>query len=132
MINNVLVPNISTVKPSEVTSVKNQTPDVKGTNSKSFEDCLKGVEQNTDNQIKFSAHAVQRLNSRNIVLGDNDLQRLSVAVDKAISKGGRNTLVLMDGQGFIVDSKARTVVTAMDSTSMKEQVFTNIDTAVLG
>jgi flagellar operon protein len=83
------------------------------------------------NGLKFSAHAKERLNFRNINLSADDLNRMNGAVDKAAAKGARQSLLVMDNQAFIVSVPNRTVITAMDSGSMKENVFTNIDSAVI-
>ena len=81
--------------------------------------------------VKFSAHAKERLQSRNIELTDNDLSRIQSAVDKAASKGARSSLLVMDKAALIVSVTNRTVITAVDNSSLKENVFTNIDSAVI-
>ena len=53
------------------------------------------------------------------------------AVNKAAAKGARQSLLVMDNQAFIVSVTNRTVITALDGSSMKENVFTNIDSAVI-
>jgi flagellar operon protein len=92
------------------------------------------VLQNTVGKVqtlKFSAHAKERLSLRNINLSDADLDRLNMAVNKAAMKGARQSLLVMDDQAFIVSVPNRTVITALDGGSMKENVFTNIDSAVI-
>lgn len=81
--------------------------------------------------LKFSQHAIQRLNSRNIQLDGNDLAKLSGAVDKAAQKGARDSLILMNNLALVVSVKNRTVITAMDGTNIRDNVFTNIDSAVI-
>ncbi len=81
--------------------------------------------------IKFSAHAEARLASRNIQLTPAELAKLSVAVEQAAQKGSRDSLIMMDKMAFVVSVKNKTVVTAVDDASMKEHVFTNIDSAVI-
>ena len=81
--------------------------------------------------LKFSAHAQQRLAARNIQLTGEDLVKINSAVDRAASKGARDSLIMMDRLAFVVSVKNKTVVTAMDDTNMKEHVFTNIDSAVI-
>jgi len=83
------------------------------------------------NGLKFSKHAQQRLDSRNIQLSDADMDQLSHAVDKADEKGAKDSLVLLREMAFVVSVKNRTVVTAMDSERMKDNVFTNIDSAII-
>jgi flagellar operon protein len=82
-------------------------------------------------QVKFSAHAIQRLNSRNIELTVNQLEQLRNAVEKAEKKGARESLIIMDNLALVVSIKNKTVITAMDRTTAKENVFTNIDSAVI-
>ena len=81
--------------------------------------------------IKFSKHAQQRLESRNINLSDSDIQNISSAVDKADGKGSSESLVLLRDMAFVVSIKNRTVVTALAGDTMKDNVFTNIDSAVI-
>ncbi len=68
---------------------------------------------------------------RNIGLEPQQLAKLNQAVEKAAQKGARESLVLMNDVAFIVSIKNRTVVTAVDGQNLKENVFTNIDSAVI-
>jgi flagellar operon protein len=82
-------------------------------------------------QLKFSHHAEQRLQQRGIQLMPDQLNRISDAVDKAAAKGAKDSLVLFKDIAMIVNVPNRTVVTAMDGNSMKEHIFTQIDSAVV-
>ncbi len=81
--------------------------------------------------LKFSAHAMQRLQSRNISLSSEDVAKMNDMADKAAAKGAKNSLFIMRDVAMVVSIKNRTVITAVDSDSMKENVFTNIDSAAL-
>lgn len=82
--------------------------------------------------VNFSKHALQRMNSRNIQLDSTQLNKLRQAVDKAAQKGAKEALVLMnDSLAFVVSVKNKTVITAMDGASIKDNVFTNIDSAII-
>ncbi len=81
--------------------------------------------------LKFSAHAQTRLQSRSIPFGPDEVERLQTAVGKAQAKGARESLILMDGVALLVSVKNRTVITAVDAASLKDNVFTNIDSAVI-
>lgn len=82
--------------------------------------------------VKFSQHALQRLNSRKIQLDSTQLNKLSQAMEKAAQKGAKESLVLMnDSLAFVVSVKNKTVITALDGASIKDNVFTNIDSAVI-
>lgn len=95
------------------------------TASNSFEKLLQ------QNMLKFSNHAVKRLEQRGIEIPSEQLSRISDAVDQAAAKGSKESLILMNDMALIVNVKNRTVVTAMDGGSMKDNVFTNIDSAVI-
>lgn len=82
-------------------------------------------------ELKFSAHAQDRLASRQINLSPSDLQRLEGGIDRAAAKGARESLVVKDDLAFVVSVTNRTVITAVDAASMKGNVFTNIDSAVI-
>jgi len=81
--------------------------------------------------LKFSNHAIERMQSRGISYTPQDLGRLSEAVQKAAAKGSKDTLVLMDHSALIVSVKNNTVVTVMDKNALKENVFTNIDSTIV-
>ncbi|MNC69731.1 hypothetical protein D3C75_1204560 [compost metagenome] len=83
------------------------------------------------NILKFSNHAAKRLEQRGIELGSRQLDQISSAVDKAAAKGSKESLILMKDMALIVSVANRTVVTAMDGNSMKDNVFTQIDSAVI-
>lgn len=80
-------------------------------------------------KLKFSSHASKRLEDRNIVLSNAEMQRINEAVQKAETKGSKDSLVMMDGNAFIVNIPNKTVVTAM-SLESNDNVFTNIDSVV--
>jgi len=81
--------------------------------------------------LKFSAHAKERLQTRNITFTPGELGRIQGAVEKAASKGARSSLLVMKDVALIVSVTNRTVITAVDGNSLKENVFTNIDSAVI-
>jgi len=95
----------------------------------SFEKILKEKLEGS-HDIKFSRHAEMRMQMRNIHLTELQKDKISKAIDKAEGKGVRDSLVLMDNLAFVVNVKNRTVITAVSSSELKENVFTNIDGAV--
>jgi flagellar operon protein len=89
------------------------------------------VLEQADTKLKLSAHAQQRLTSRNIDLNQQDWDKINQGVEKAAAKGAREALVLTDKAALVVSVRNRTVITAVDPASLKENVFTNIDSAVI-
>ncbi len=81
-------------------------------------------------EVRFSNHALNRLESRDIQLTPDNVSRLSNAIDKAEKRGGKSSLVMVDNLAFIVNVQNRTVVTAMDANQRGEGVFTQIDSVV--
>lgn len=93
----------------------------------SFADIL----QKASRKVSFSNHALQRLESRQLDLSQEDLQKLDDAVDKMAQKGARESLIYMNDMAFVVSVANRTVITAMDGKSARENIFTNIDSAAI-
>jgi flagellar operon protein len=81
--------------------------------------------------VKFSNHAVERMQTRGISFDKADMERLNEAVSRAAAKGSKDTLVLMNDSALIVSVKNKTVVTVMDKAALKENVFTNIDSTIV-
>lgn len=84
-----------------------------------------------ESALKFSKHAAGRLEERNIELSETQLERLQEGTVKAGEKGINESLVLMDQFAFIVNIPHNTVITAMDQTEADQNIFTNIDGAVI-
>jgi len=82
-------------------------------------------------RLKVSAHAKTRLQSRDLQLDQAAWERVMNGVDKAAQKGAKETLVMVDDVALVVSVRNRTVITAVDKERMKENVFTNIDSAVI-
>jgi len=81
--------------------------------------------------VKFSKHAVDRMNSRGIQFNPHQLQRIEQAVSQVAGKGGTDSLVMIDNTALVVSVKNETVVTVVDKGQLKNNVFTNIDSAVI-
>ena len=95
------------------------------------EGSFKSVFESELRELKFSKHAQERLQSRNIQLNDQDKAQLTQAVSLAEQKGSQDSLVFLRDMAFIVNIKNKTVVTAIDQEHMKQNVFTNIDSAIV-
>ncbi len=81
--------------------------------------------------VKFSGHAQTRLASRNITFSGEDIAKLGSAITRAASKGARESLMLMAQAALVVSVPNRTVITAVDKSSLRENIFTNIDSAMI-
>ena len=82
-------------------------------------------------RLKFSNHAIDRMRSRGLSFSPEEMGRIQNGVAKAAAKGSKETLLITDQAAMIVSIKDKTVVTVMDKASLKENVFTNIDSTVM-
>ena len=92
-----------------------RTDGAKTTEGLTFQEILEQRSSGETGALKLSKHAAHRLNDRGIELSMEQWQRL----------------VIVDDLAFIVNVPNQTVVTAMDSTQTSENVFTNINGAVI-
>jgi len=81
--------------------------------------------------VGFSGHAMQRFKGQGVTLDADKVDRIADGIDKAAAKGSRDSLMLLDGLALVVSVKNRMVVTAISPERMREQVVTNIDSAVI-
>jgi flagellar operon protein len=127
MIDPILFPN--PVQPGRTSNPQPQRPATGQTSDSPFSRVL---DQKLPAQgVKFSQHAQDRLRARNITFSAADLASLEGAVNSVAQKGGKESLVMMGDSALVVSVRNRTVVTALDKTQMRGNVFTNIDSAVI-
>lgn len=109
-----------------VTPAKRLDPNVQQPQgTKSFQDVFR------DSIVRVSHHAGVRLQQRGIELKAEQMDKIHSAIEKAAAKGAKESLILMDNMAMIVNVKSKTIVTAMDGAAMKDNVFTQIDSAVI-
>lgn len=82
-------------------------------------------------ELQFSSHCLKRLEQNEISLNSEQVGKLKDAVKRAETKGSRDSCIVMDDMAFIVNVVNRTVITVIDGPRMKDNVFTNIDSAVI-
>jgi len=82
-------------------------------------------------EIKFSAHARQRLQSHGITLTPREHALLARGFELAAAKGAGESLFLMDRFALVVSVPNRTVITVVPKNEIDDAVFTNIDSAVV-
>ncbi len=96
----------------------------------SFHQLLDQVQEKRE--VVFSAHARERMESRNIDLGAEDMNRIEEAMDKVKEKGSRSSLLMFGDVALLASVTNRTIITAVDGADNEgEQVFTGIDSAVI-
>lgn len=96
-----------------------------------FASILRDQLNQKSSSLQFSKHAAERVGQRNIQVTDGFMGELAQAVDKAKEKGAKDVVVISERGAFIVNVPNRMVVTTMSINEMKENIFTNIDSAVI-
>lgn len=126
-----MIPSVGPNGPSAggVTRSPSQ-PDFRDT-LQNFRDVPQTGKPGETDTLKFSNHAVERMQTRGIRFDADKMEKINQAVAKAAAKGAKNTLLLTDDSALIVSVKDRTIVTVLDRAAMKDNVFTNIDSTVM-
>ncbi len=82
-------------------------------------------------ELKFSQTALNRMKMMGLELNQDDLEKLKKAVDTMIEKGGKESLVMMDGTAFVLDTNSRTVLNVVNDERNSAGAFTKIDSAMV-
>ncbi|GED18774.1 MULTISPECIES: TIGR02530 family flagellar biosynthesis protein [Kurthia] len=92
-----------------------------------FQNLLNEAQQ----KLKISKHASQRITQRNINISDVEWNKIEEKMQVAKSKGLNESLFLTQNAALIINVKNAIVVTALNRTEASNQIFTNIDSAIL-
>ena len=103
----------------------------KGSGTKSFQEVLDSKVEEKSSRLRFTKHANERLDSREITISEEQMARLQNGARRAGEKGITESLVLVDSLAFIVNTRQNTVITAMNQADASENIYTNIDGAVI-
>ncbi|HZK33976.1 MAG TPA: TIGR02530 family flagellar biosynthesis protein [Bacillota bacterium] len=127
--------NNSHVGPIDSQTTKRKQKPPARTDETTFQDALRQQisqkQKDPTKGIRLSAHASKRLIERNLTLNDGDIETLRDAMDRAEEKGARESLMLYKDIAFIASISNKTLITAMDPKESKDNIFTNIDSAVI-
>ena len=119
--------NISNINNTlDINSIKKQDISKQGS---TFKELLN--EKCQESTLSFSKHATERIEERNINVNEYVSSRLNEALVQAKEKGLKNVLVMIDSSAFIVNTISNKVITAVNNSELKENIFTNIDGAVI-
>ena len=109
-------------------NIQPHTQNIRKNEGSSFKDLLN---EKIGNEVVFSKHANERIQERNIDVSGEITEKLNEASVQAKDKGLKNVLVMIDNLGFIISTANNKVITAVNSQELKENIFTNIDGAVI-
>jgi flagellar operon protein len=82
--------------------------------------------------VLFSKHAISRMEARGIDMDAETLSRLTRSLNLAKAKNCSESLVLIDGDAFLVYVGTNKVITAMTEEDIRDSIFTNIDSTIIG
>ncbi|GAB2563489.1 TIGR02530 family flagellar biosynthesis protein [Gracilibacillus alcaliphilus] len=85
----------------------------------------------SEQSITISKHANERLRTRNIAISEDKWFQMEQKLEEAKQKGVKESLVLLDNAGLIVNAQNKTVITALDKQEMNSKIFTNINGTIL-
>ena len=110
-----------------------QTAQAGRTGGASFADVFRREQQRSEENrgVAFSKHAMERAEQRGIQVDDELMNQLSDSVEKAQAKGATNILAFDATRAFIINVPNGRVITTMSQEEMKDNIFTNIDGAVI-
>ena len=81
--------------------------------------------------VAFSKNAMARAEERGIEVTPTLMGQLASSVERASAKGATNILAFDATRAFIINIPHGRVITTMSQEEMQENIFTNIDGAVL-
>lgn len=115
------------IERGQIIPSSNQQIQNRGSSKVDFQAMLQESLQKNES-IKISAHAEQRMQERNIVLQDNDMDALKDAMNHLDKKGARESLMIYKDMAFIASVRNRTIITTMKESEM--DIVTNIDSII--
>ena len=131
-INDLLIKNIEKGSTVGLINPAHRSSSVTSAGSSSFGEMLREqIAASETGALQFSKHAQQRVEQRGIEITDDLLNDLNSAVSRAREKGSKDVVVIDKNGAFIVNIPNNTVITAMSDSEMRENIFTNIDSAVI-
>lgn len=111
--------------------IKSQIPSKNTSHDQSHFADIMSEKIRSSSEIEFSKHALARVVSRDVDLTSHQIERLNHGAQLARSKGLNNSLILVDQIAFVVNLNQNKVITTVNDQGMKDNVFTNIDGAVI-
>jgi flagellar operon protein len=99
-----------------------------GSETKSFKEIL-NAKVNKSEGFTISKHAAERMEG--LSLNPGDMNKINAAIDKAKDKGSKSCLIVYKDMAMVTSVDNRTVITAVEGSRAKDNVFTNIDSVIL-
>ena len=100
-------------------------------NDLSFKAIFDGQLQSQKAELQVSKHAKERIAQRGIDFNDELVSALNTAAQSARLKGARDIVMIGKEAAFVVNIPNSVIVTAVSPAELKDNIFTNIDSAVI-
>ncbi|MFI3253273.1 MAG: TIGR02530 family flagellar biosynthesis protein [Eubacteriales bacterium] len=127
-----MIKNVSGISPGyQSPQSANNRPSQMQSEQGSFGEALQQELSKGQDSLAFSKHAMARAEQRGIEVTADLMDQLASSVEKAEAKGANNILAFDTVNAFIINVPNQRVITTMTQEEMKENIFTNIDGAVL-
>ena len=117
--------NIDNLNSNTVESKKS----IKSKGELSFSDILNEKINEKSYSFKISKHASDRLNT--LGFNDSDYKKIDDGIEKARLRGSKNTVIIYKDVSIVASVENNTIITAVDKNRSDDNVFTNIDSAVI-
>lgn len=98
--------------------------------NKSFGEIYDNLRKSVVEDIKISKHAQSRILTRNILIDDIQMNKISNAMMHAENKGIKNAMIMFDSNIAIANIKNKTIITLVNKNDLDENIITNIDGAI--
>lgn len=82
-------------------------------------------------QLKMTKHAKSRIESRNIFIDNKKWLEIEQKITEAKEKGIKESVVITDEATLLVNAQTHTVITALNRSEAKDQIFSNINGTIL-
>lgn len=130
-INKVIVNNyLNSLKSKKVSPLSANKGEINKRNNdlnKSFKTVLEEKIYN----LKFSKHAVEQIDKREINISVEEYSKIRNGFIKSKEKGSRESLFIINGKGFLVSVKNNVIITCFKKEDLKENIITNIDSVYI-
>ena len=128
--NNMINNNINSIERMAEVISKRKKQDVNASyDGPSFTEILS--RQKSIDELVSERTDVKKAVTGQIRFTDDQMTRLEEGTKKASDKGIKESLVLVDDLAFIVNTDKKMVITAIDQNSSEDNIYTNIDGAVI-
>ncbi len=121
------VNNAFVLSQSQKVKVHKRNPIAAKKSAASFQEVMHSLQ---NQEIRLTRHAQTRLETRGIKLSDQEIKKVTAAINRAGVKGVKDAVIVMDNKLLIASVANKTIITAAKQQDIEEKLITNIDGAI--